>query len=65
MLVTFQEVVGGVRKLLVCAGYAYMHVRSRLCAQIQCAKIFTVQNDLQKNFRRRHALAKLAKIFSW
>ena len=50
MQVTFQEVVGGARELLVCACYAHMHMRSRLHAQIQCAKVFTVKNDLQKNF---------------
>ena len=54
---TFQEVVGGAGKLLVCASYVRMRVCSRLCA-----KIFIVQKICGKNFHQQHALVKLAKI---
>ena len=45
--------MGGARKLLC------THVCTR-----ECVKIFTVQNNSQKNFCQWHALVKLAKIFS-
>ena len=55
--VTFQEVVGGAHELL-CAYACVLTIA-------QMYQNFTVQKNSQKNFRQRHALAKLAKIFSW
>ena len=55
MQVTFQEVVGGARKLLC----AYMYARTNVSKFLLCKKI------RRKIFRQRHALAKLVKIFTY
>ena len=68
MQVTFQEVVGGARKLLVCACYAHMRVCSRLRTQIQCAKVFTCKiicgkifaNGMHWRNRQNFLLAKIS-----
>ena len=57
--VTFQEVVGGARELLVCA---YVHALMIMRAKFNVSKFSLYKK--KKKFRQRHALAKLAKIFS-
>ena len=60
--VTFQEVVGGVRKLLVCAMRICACAHDHVC-KIQCVKIFTVQKNSRKKISPLACIGEIGENF--